>query len=650
MTRKFSRYSFLSVVILFSAILMAFIALSSLAQMPGASQRSGQNVVVSAAGAGESARALDRQLLPGGTNGEGAPVSRQRMKRHGTGPMDGYPPLFLPVVTYSSGGSFPISVVVADVNGDGKPDLVVANTWSNNVDVLLGDGDGTFQPAVSYGMGGAGSCFAFVAVGDLNGDGKADIVVACGAGVSVLLGNGDGTFQAAVTYSPGGGSVAIGDVNGDGIPDLVVPGAVLLGNGDGTFQTPISNGSGGEQVVIADVNGDGKPDLVVAVECGPQGCSQPYNGGVVNVLLGNGDGTFQAPVSYNPGGLFTVSVAVADVNGDGKPDLAVGNSCNYGYLCTNGVVAVFLGNGDGTFEASGIYSSDGVQLGLAAGEVAIGDVNGDGKPDLLVTNGCTNGACEGDGTVGVLLGNGDGTFQSPLTFDSGGARPYGLAVGDLRGDGRLDLAVANTSNSTVGVLLNNTGPHPSTTTTLVPSVNPARPKEVVTYSATVTTQDGGAATGTVWFQDGGTTVAAVSVANNQAQFGTSYKTVGLHRMTAVYSGDLKYVGSTSATLFELVGAEVSTTTELATSGSPSQIGQPVTFTATVTSKYGAPPDGELVTFYNGKTMLGSAALAGGTAAYTTSTLSAGKHTIKATYAGDNIFKQSSGHVTQVVEK
>jgi hypothetical protein len=404
-------------------------------------------------------------------------------------------PIFLTAPTYNSGGISADSVAMADVNGDGTPDLVVTNFCSStgdcsngdgSVSVLLGNGDGTFEAAVSYDAGGVGPYF--VAVGDVNGDGKPDLVVAnecakltCpGGAVSVLLGNGDGTFRAAVSYESGGQtavSVAVADVNGDGKLDVLVANegydncgnncssgsvGVLLGNGDGTFQAAVSYGSGGQTadfVAVADVNGDGKLDLVVANICASQ--SNCTNGSV-SVLLGNGTGTFQTAVSFASGGEYPVAVAAADVNGDGKPDLVVANSCaenssdcSYG----EGVVGVLLGNGDGTFRPAVTYDSG----GIAANFVAAGDVNGDGKLDLVVTNYCVSSGCGGIGAASILLGNGDGTFQPAASYGTGGVASASLAIGDVNGDHKLDLVLANScgdsancaSNGSVSVLLGN---------------------------------------------------------------------------------------------------------------------------------------------------------------------------------------------------
>jgi hypothetical protein len=385
--------------------------------------------------------------------------------------------LFLPVVVYDSGGGYALSVAVADVNADQKPDIVVANWGSGTVGVLLGNGDGTFQPAVSYGSGAyqANS----IAIADINGDGKPDLLVTTGGAntAGVLLGNGDGTFQPAVTYASGGtlaDSVAVADVNGDGKPDLLISNlvssniGVLLGNGDGTFQPVTIYGSGGfldaagAQLAVSDVNGDGRPDLVV-VSCGPDGID-----GLLGVLLGNGDGTFQAAVTYSSGGSFPLSIEVRDINNDGKPDLAVTNT-------NSNTVGVLLGRGDGTFLPVHTYGSG----GWYTEAVTVADVNGDVKPDLLLTNylACADGVKCPNGSVSVLLGNGNGTFQGPISYGSGAQDATSLAVADVNGDDMPDLIVANYwggnlfGNGSVGVLLNNSAP---------PDKNPP----VITISAT----------------------------------------------------------------------------------------------------------------------------------------------------------------------
>jgi hypothetical protein len=188
--------------------------------------------------------------------------------------------------------------------------------------------------------------------------------------------------------------------------------------------------------------------------------------------------------------------------------------------------------------------------------------------------------------------------------------------------------------------------NPATTaTSLISSANPAR----VTYTATVTSQYSGAVTGTVTFQDAGSTIATVPLASNQAAYSTTYTKAGYQAITATYSGDASNLGSTSATLMEYIDS-VASKTVVTTSGSPSLVGQPVTFTAAVTSTHGAIPDGELVTFYDGTTAIGTGTTAGGVATFTTSSLTAKTHTIKATYAGDDMFEPSTKSVKQVVDK
>src|SRR5277367_2143652 len=180
------------------------------------------------------------------------------------------------------------------------------------------------------------------------------------------------------------------------------------------FGAAVSYGSGGQNgsaVAVGDVNGDGKPDLLVANDCfSSDNCTDPS----VGVLLGNGDGTFQAAVSYGTGGYHASAITVADVNADGKLDLVIAQCANAGSC--DGVVGVLLGNGNGTFQTAVIYNTG----GYVATAVAVADVNGDGKPDLLVTNQCLSVNSCANGTVGVLLNNGNGTFRTATTYNSGG--------------------------------------------------------------------------------------------------------------------------------------------------------------------------------------------------------------------------------------
>jgi hypothetical protein len=333
-------------------------------------------------------------------------------------------------------GQSPDGIATADLNSDGKMDMVTLNQSSNDVSVLLGNGDGTFQPAVSYSVLNSNLYPLSLTLGDFNGDGKLDIFLASASSstgaivsVSVLLGNGDGTFQAQkVTDIVNSNSriMTIGDFNNDGKLDIAftvpVPQIgssalnVMLGNSDGTFQAAIMANPGPYgfgALEVADFNGDGKVDLVN----GDYGFS---------VFLGNGDGTFQNPIN-TPFSSEGVWFLVADFNGDGKPDIAC-QATSPGTVN----VAVLFGNGDGTFSAPIITSLGNSPFSVSPFvSPATADFNGDGKPDLLLSN---------YSQMGVLLGNGDGTFQVVTPFVMPGGS---VAAGDFNGDGKLDIASAS---------------------------------------------------------------------------------------------------------------------------------------------------------------------------------------------------------------
>jgi len=344
-------------------------------------------------------------------------------------------------------GLLPESVAVGDFNRDGKPDLAIANKSDFTVTVLLGNGTGGFTAALGSPFP-VGAEPQSVAVGDFNGDGKPDLAIAnSGANtVTVLLGNGAGGFTPAPDSPfPVGAvpvSVAVGDFNGDGKPDLAIANqsgntvTVLLGNGTGGFTaasgSPFPVGTTPVSVAVGDFNGDGKPDLAIA----------NVGSNNVTVLLGTGTGGFAAdPGSPFAAGTNPQFVAVGDFNGDGKPDLAIANGGS-----NNVTVLLSIG-------ISGFTPAPGspFPVGTVPVSVAVGDFNGDGKLDLAIAN-------AGSNNVTVLVGIGTGGFTAaPNNLFPVGAFPSSVAVGEFNGDGKPDLAIANALDNTLTVLLNNGG-------------------------------------------------------------------------------------------------------------------------------------------------------------------------------------------------
>jgi hypothetical protein len=334
--------------------------------------------------------------------------------------------------------SNPISIAVGDFNGDGKLDLAVAAFYNGKIAVLLGNGDGTFKPATYYTVG-ANETTKSIAAANLRGAGILDLVVvnALSNEVQVLLGNGDGTFGEPTAYpTPNYPAVVmVGDFNGDHKLDLVTVEesgychciSVLLGNGNGTFQEPAINTLPPAPPValgLGDFNHDGKLDVI----------SVGLFGGLneIDVLLGNGDGTFTIGERYPVVG--PQSVAVGDFNRDGNLDLAVADTLG-------GSVDILLSDGDGTFRRGAILP------GLFASDVRAADLKGDGKLDLVFLTG------ESSDELSVAWGNGDGTFQSPISFPLAG-ETSAPTIADFNGDHQNDIVVANYLGNSVTTLLN----------------------------------------------------------------------------------------------------------------------------------------------------------------------------------------------------
>ena len=318
------------------------------------------------------------------------------------------------------------------MNGDGRPDLVIANSNGPSVSILLGQADGTFGPKTDFLLQESPGVLV---TGDFNGDGKIDVAVTGNSGVTTLPGNGDGTLGTPVTYPSTNGPylLAASDFNHDGKLDLVTAGgcgntcgfvSVLLGKGDGSFQAGTDFSAGGvpSAFTVADLNGDGIPDLALA-NMATNSVDQG-TGALVSVLLGIGDGTFQAPVNY-ASGTNIAGIAAGDVTGDKVPDLIITSySAN--------TVTMLKGDGDGTFQVQPPLSTD---TTLGSAYLQLLDVNKDGKLDLVMSSVPNSGAA-------VLIGNGDGTFQPVQVFETG-VQPYFFATADVSGDGNLDMAVVD---------------------------------------------------------------------------------------------------------------------------------------------------------------------------------------------------------------
>jgi hypothetical protein len=339
-------------------------------------------------------------------------------------------------------GEDPASIVAGDF-GNGQLDLAAANLNSNDVSVLMGNGDGTFQPAVGFA---AGTTPVGIAAGDFNGDGRLDLATAniSSNDISVLLGKGNGTFEEETANQVGEGttSVVTGDFTGNGNLGLAVLNetsdtiTILPGNGDGTFQAPLTvdlpAGSGATSIMAADFNDDGRTDLAVADNALDE----------VSIFLGNGDGTFDAlPPIPVPGG--PDAMVAGDFTGSGRVDLAVTDQ-------NPSAVTILLGSGDGTFDELAPIAL--AQFSVPDAIVA-GHFTSDGNLDLAVAGQLSN-------TVTILLGNGDGTFQTLTPISLPGFFPSSvtLTTGDFTGNGITDLAAASSSlfsGSFISVLLGN---------------------------------------------------------------------------------------------------------------------------------------------------------------------------------------------------
>jgi hypothetical protein len=505
-------------------------------------------------------------------------------------------------------------------------------------------------------------------VGDLNGDGVQDLLI-YGSGtpfpLQTFTSNGKGGYNvsAVQTFSFSLGYPQLIDFNGDGTPDLLFGAFVAYGNGDGTFAQAVpvsflSSGFDTAYIYTADLNGDGKADILAVPATTGDSLTTPVQF-AYTVFLNQGGGSFESagtfPFAPSMAGILTptfVPPVVVDVNGDGKLDL-ITQIQTFGATQIEGPqsVAVLLNQGDGTFGPYlPVTIANGPNIGPGAEfpfGMAAGDVNGDGKPDLILT------VADDDANLDaiVLLGNGDGTFQPAIYFilyqlENAQGIPYyqtpSVVIEDLNLDGKQDLVF---SNGQVG-LGNGDGTFVLSSPLFPLQTNVAT---YVSFPLVQVTLPASLEPSLVYLLPAATPPAA-SVFSPQisgsVRFSSSTLSVGTHSITARYSGDANYRADTSAPVSVTVN-QAASATAVTSSANPSFAGQSVTLTANVTSP-GPTPTGNVI-FTSGSTTLGTVALSGGSAAYTTSSFTtAGNQTITVSYSGDANTQASSASLSLVV--
>ena len=571
--------------------------------------------------------------------------------------------------TYS--GSTPVqSMLLHDVDGDGHPDLVLEGT-NGRIEILHGNPDGTFATTSEGGSGAAdgttgvgghlvaatdnagspnlytmtpagmsvlqeqsnlsltlagiynaGPGRASFAAADFNGDGVIDVAVDSPEGVAILFVDTSGSLASSRAFAAGQPALsgALGNFSGSGNLDAVVNVAakqalLLHGNGDGTFATqatpttslanvsPLVTQIGGlpqapqlpgmvqESPVTADLDGDGNQDVIIAYDNSSADHAHPTASAAnaIYIWYGKADGTYAEPVVLTPSRNF-YQLAAVDLNGDSRPDLVMSD----GY-----VVGVQANLGGRSFGTEQYYLA-----GMGINSISAGDVNKDGRIDLVIANG------------GAVISN-------PVS-------------------GNTATATTDVNTGGITVLLNQMALTPTTTVLTITSPLTITFGQAVNGSAQVTASDGSLATGTISFFDGPTNICTIPVAPSAscpASAGANFA-VGTHVLTAVYSGDTTHLGSTSAPMtvvvLPLAVTKAQTVTMLTSNVDPATSGQSVTFTANVSAVGSSTPPTGVVTFLDGSTVLSSKTLVGsGVASFSTSSLSVGSHAITASYTGDS---------------
>jgi len=571
-----------------------------------------------------------------------------------------YYPTTTSISASGGAGNYTLTATVTSTGGTVSPTGTISFRDTSNANYVLGTAPLTSDPAsfrLSFGFLSPlniGIEFGLsLAVADFNGDGILDLAEATSGDdqAVVLLGNGDGTFTFTPTFpnlgSGQGQSIVTGDFNGDGIPDIAVvvtgtypklPGLVqvLLGNGDGTFRVwQTLSFPAPYALAVGDFNGDGVPDLAMT-STGANSTNGPND---VSILLGNGDGSFTLKSTVT-GFITPTSIIAGDFNGDGKMDLAVVDEATSSSV-QNGFVTILLGNGDGTFTTL----PETPATGQGPVFITTGDLNGDGILDLAVANALSN-------SVTVLLGNGDGTFTPTAASPTAGGGPQSVAVGDFNGDGKADLVTANGSittvlgDSTVSVFLGNGDG------TFAAAAN--EPAGVGAFVAAAGDFNASGLDDIAVADDGKTNLISVIVSQVGAQSATATVSgispvgQGTHLVDANYPGDTDYKPSVSGTI-TLTAEQEPTTLKLTANPTSSGYGQQVTLTATL-----APLTAQnhsatgSIAFTVGSTMLGSVPIGTGVIVFQTKALPVGTDTVTATYEGDTNFAYATASVTATV--
>ncbi len=552
------------------------------------------------------------------------------------------------VVTAGDPGNYTLTVTTGGAGNTAPTGSILFLDTSNN-------NAGLGSASLTAGVAGVNFIYSLnslqiggsnFAVADLNGDGIPDIASGTSpglfpglrfdAGVTAWLGDGHGNFTAATTLDLGNMHMSVlevSDFNEDGIPDLLVGDgdpqagtqtvAILLGTGTGTFTMAGSTPTGGQfgSVAIADFNGDGIPDVAVA----------NTTANLITILLGKGDGTLTASPAA-PSSTNSTTIATGDFNGDGVPDLV---GINY----HSSTATILLGNGDGTFT----QKAPGPATGSSPTSIAVGDFNGDGKIDLAITGIGIGAESLQTGTLTLLLSNGDGTFtptaDSPISLPQpqDGTSGSGLIlVGDFNGDGKSDLTIA--FNSGFVLLGDGSG------TFAVSSLNE---QGVGPYESSFLAAADFNGDGTTDLTGPSTVLmAAAQTATATIQGLAVPVATGNHQVAASYAGDDNYTGSISGTV--ALAATPGTPSVVVTS-SATQVftGTAITLTAAVTGS-GLTPTGT-VRFYAGSALLGAGTLnSSGVATYTTTSLPVGNNNITASYGGDTNYTIANSPATVVV--